>query len=360
MKQVELVKKEDEKKWQDYVYSSEGANFFHLIEWKNILKKVYGYEPFYLIAKEVGLPKDNNEKIVGVFPIFLVRSPVWGKSLKSLPFHFLGGPIYNSPETLIQFLEKAKNLSKESGIKNFQIKSYDDYTSIKNYNINLTKTYVSFIIPLSENYQEVYKTFSKNIQRDIRYGMRDNEIIIVDDLKKLKIFYDLFVKSSREVGIPSHNFKLFEELWKNFYSKKMVRITMAKFGNQTSFKDKIIAAHFSLLFKDKILYMWGAIDKKYRVRLGMQALQGEAIKWGCENGYKYYDFGWTSPVEPGAMKYKSRWGTFQKNVYFYSLFHTPKKDRDYHASFKIQKTIWKKLPYGLVKKLGPFLAKHLG
>ena len=106
--------------------------------------------------------------------------------------------------------------------------------------------------------------------------------------------------------------------------------------------------------------MWGAINRKYKNRLGMQALQGESIKWGCKNGYKFYDFGWTSPAESGAIKYKQRWGTIQKNVYFYSLFTPLKKDRDYHTSFKIVKLIWSKLPNSLVKKLSPIIAKHLG
>ena len=345
---IEQLKQGDEKKWQDYVFSSEKTNFFHLAEWKDILARAYGYKPFYLMAK------DSNERIVGIFPIFLVKSLLFGKSLKSLPFHFLGGPVCDSPEILNQLLEKAKQLNQELGVKNFQIKGYDDYKSIKNYNINIIKIYTAFAIPLSENYEDVYKTFSKNVLRDIKYGLRDNKIIIVDDLEKLKIFYNLFVKGGKEIGVPSHSFKLFKEIWEKFYKKGMVRISMAKFGN------KFIAGHFALLFKGRILYMWGAIDKKYKNRLGIQALQGESIKWGCKNGCKYYDFGWTSPIERGAMNYKSRWGTFQESVYFYSCFNAFKKDRDYHSSFKIQRAIWKKLPFILVKKIGPLLAKQLG
>lgn len=344
---VKLLKQSEKEKWQEYVYSRPDTNFFHLIEWSEILNKSYGYRPIYLTAE-----KDN--KIVGIFPLFYVKNIFFGKALKSLPFHFLGGPVYDSTEILFKFLETAEEINKKLGTKKFQIKSYYNYSQINAYNIKNIRTHISFIIPLSENYEQISKTFSKNIQRDIKYGLRDNKIILVNDLNKIKTFFNLFCRCNHQLGLPAHSSKLFENIWNEFSPKQMVRVTLAEY------KGNLIAGHFSLLFKDKVLYMWGAIDKNHRNRLGIQALQGESIQWGCQNNYKYYDFGWTSPAEKGSLRYKSRWGTFQKNIHFYSLFNQPKKDIDYHTSFKINREIWKYLPFQLVKKIGPFLAKQVG
>jgi hypothetical protein len=336
-----ILSDEEKKQWQGYVYQHPYATFFHLIEWRDILKKAYGYEPFYMVSTQAS-------KIVGVLPLFLVKSFIRGRNLTSLPFHFLGGPIGDTPEIEQDLINKAMDLTKDLECHDLRIKSYHSYPEP----LQLNQSYLSFKVPLKKGFDETTQSFSKNIRRDLRLGLRDNKIETVKDESGLKSFYNLFLKSNGQIGIPPHAFILFKELRETFGPKQMVRITLA------NHKGVYIAGHVALNFKECVLYMWGALDKKYKSKLGIQALQAETIEWAIKNRYKYYDLGWTNPYEAGALGYKKRFGAEEGSVHFYSL--TSSYKLDYHHSFPLVKAIWRRLPLRVIKTLSPFLAKHAG
>lgn len=346
--EIMALGKKDYENWQEYVYSSKRSNFFHLIEWKKILEDVYGYEPLYYIAKT------ENDEIVGIFPIFYVKSLFFGKSLKSLPFHFLGGPLYDTKEVLLEFLREMKEITEKYKASYLEIKSYDDHEGIEDYEIKKQKKYTSFVVPLSKNYEDVYKTFKKNVRWSIKKSQEKIHVYFATNYEGLEIFYDLYVRGMRNIGLPTHNFKLFKQLWDIFYNKDMVKISIATFEGMP------IATMFIFLFNNKILYMWGSRNVEYRSLNANPALHWNTIKWGCENGYKYFDFGATSPTEGNAMFYKSRWGTFQEDIFFYSLFTDKTLKLDYHTSFNRFKSIWRYIPIEIARRFGPFLTKEVG
>src|SRR5437762_9623453 len=82
--------------WDAFVRSHPYGSPFHLMGWKASIEETFGYEPLYLIAEEDG-------RMRGVLPLFLVRSLLMGKALLSSPFAVYGGPLGDSPETLAAF-----------------------------------------------------------------------------------------------------------------------------------------------------------------------------------------------------------------------------------------------------------------
>lgn len=349
--EIKALGANDHKNWQEYVYSTKKSTFFHLLEWKEILKDVYGYEPLYYVAK------NGNDDIVGIFPFFQVKSVFFGNTLKSLPFHFLGGPLYNTEEVLLEFMNEARKITEKYGASYLEIKSYDDYERIEKYKefkIKKQQMYTSFVVPLSNDYNEVYKRFKKNVRWSIKKSQEKVHVYFATEYEDLETFYDLHVRGMRSIGLPAHNSKLFEQLWDKFYERGMVKTSIA------TFEDMPIATMFMFLFNNKILYMWGARDVKYRTFNANPALHWNAIKWGCENNYKYFDFGMTSPSEENAMFYKSRWGSFQEDILFYSLFTDNELKFDYHTSFNTFKSIWGSVPIKIARRVGPFLTKRVG
>lgn len=345
--EIKALGENDHKNWQEYVYSSKKSTFFHLLEWKEILKDVYGYEPLYYVAK------NENDEIVGIFPIFQVKSLFFGNTLKSLPFHFLGGPLYDTKDVLLEFLNEARKITEKYKTSYLEIKCYDDYEGIEGYKIKKNQKYTSFVVPLS-NYEDVYKTFKKNVRKSIKKSRENIHVYFAIGYEDLEFFFDLYVRGMRSLGLPAHNFKLFKQLWDIFYEKDMVKISIATFNGTP------ISSKFMLLFNNRILSMWGGMDIKYHSFNANPALHWNAIKWGCENDYKYFDFGMTSPSEENAMFYKSRWGTFQEDIFFYSLFTDNEPKSDYHTSFNIFKSIWKHIPLKITRFIGPMLTKEVG
>jgi len=347
VKVVRVEAKEEERAWEEYAQRSPETNFFHLIEWKEILRATYGYEPFYLLARQ-------GKEVKGIFPLFLVKSMLSGRTFKSLPFHFLGGPVGESEDVLSTFFSEAKALCENYQGNYLEFRSSQRYEEHRYSELRVSRVYTSFVTPLVKNHSEVFKSFKENIKRFIKKSEKEVAVKVVENSAGLQLFYHQYCAGMSEIGVPPHRYLLFDELFKRFAEKKMVRITLA------FYQGKPIASLVTLIFKSRILFWWGVRDFRFQHIPSTHALHWESIKWGCEQGYAYYDFGMTSPVEENAIAFKSRWGTFPREIFFYRLGGSGSVDYDYHVHFKTARRLWKYLPLPLVKFLGPLAARQMG
>lgn len=65
--------------WDSFVEISGDASMSHLYGWKDVIEKSYGHRTFYLSAKE-------GEEVIGILPLVLIKSHIFGKQLVSMPF----------------------------------------------------------------------------------------------------------------------------------------------------------------------------------------------------------------------------------------------------------------------------------
>lgn len=74
----------DAARWNAFVYACAGATFFHRIEWREIIHKVFRHRTHYLLAERAG-------EVVAVLPLAEVKSRLFGHAITSLPFAVYGG-----------------------------------------------------------------------------------------------------------------------------------------------------------------------------------------------------------------------------------------------------------------------------
>ena len=87
----------------------------------------------------------------------------------------------------------------------------------------------------------------------------------------------------------------------------------------------------------------------------------QLMKYGCENGYKVFDFG-RSKVDTGSFNFKRHWGFEPKPLsYQYHLIKINELPDLSPANPKYRKKIelWRKLPLAVTKIIGPPIAKYL-
>src|SRR5262249_31120567 len=76
---------EVDKSWNRFVEQHARATVAHLPVWGETVREVYGHESVYLTAR------DDEGEIVGVLPLILVQSRLFGRRLVSMPFLDYGG-----------------------------------------------------------------------------------------------------------------------------------------------------------------------------------------------------------------------------------------------------------------------------
>src|SRR5512146_826219 len=93
--------------WKHFINSRTSAAVYHLPEWSQVLEDSFGYIPFHIFAH------NSDGRLVGVLPLFRVKSMITGDRLVSLPFSYVCGPVAESNQVMNALLEKAQSLCRK-------------------------------------------------------------------------------------------------------------------------------------------------------------------------------------------------------------------------------------------------------
>ena len=104
--------------WDEYARKHQNSTHCHLAAWRNIFRETYGHKGHYLLARA-------GTRVLGVLPLFYIRSLTGKGSLISMPFLDTGGVLADSPEIEGQLLEKAITLAKSLAVENMELRYTD-------------------------------------------------------------------------------------------------------------------------------------------------------------------------------------------------------------------------------------------
>jgi FemAB-related protein (PEP-CTERM system-associated) len=346
---IQLADEEDKTRWNEFV--SQFSDYPCLMyEWRNVLKEVYGYECYYLIAEE-------KHEIVGVFPIVLIKSKLFGTRLCSLPFSDYGGPVLepNKGDLFIvkEFLEnlpvamtQIDYMEVRSPIQDEVIKTLESALELGN------MKYLTFIIDLRMSFDEIWrKRFNKYLRNAVRKAVKNKIEVVEENFEEsLTDFYRLYLSTMKKLGSPPHGIEFFRACQKSLGKK--VKIFLAATPN------KIVGGVLVFLGRKIIYPAYEGIDPNYRRLNAASLLFSRIIEWGCENGYHAFDFGRTL-YGSGVYSFKKRWGGKEKPLpYYYMGKQIPKQDpREKYANIS---KIWSKLPIPIAERIGPHIKGAIG
>ena len=90
--QTSLATEQISADWDQYVLGHAEGTLFHLSQWKRVVEKSFGHKAHYLAAYEQAAGT-----LVGILPLFEIKSALFGHFLVSVPFAELGGGLADSP-----------------------------------------------------------------------------------------------------------------------------------------------------------------------------------------------------------------------------------------------------------------------
>lgn len=337
------LKKDDEKAWDEYVLKSDSSTFYHQIGWKNVIEKTYGHKPYYLIALEEG-------EIRGILPLFLMKSIFFGKKLVSVPFAPYGGVCGDNEVISGALIKEAKRITERLGA---------DYLELRHLCENgkelvTNEAYVTLILELEEDPEVIWKRFNNKMRNAIRKGIKSNLKVTIEDGNEeiVKRFYQVYTKNMRDLGTPPHSLIFFKNTSLEFFKKTKIAIVQHE--------EKDIAVLFLLYFNDIIISGWAASDRNYLKLNPNNIMYWETIKSGCEDRYRYFDFG-RSITDQGTFRFKKPWGAEPKTLNYQYFLNKKCEMPDISTSNPNRQSfakVWKKLPVPLTKIMGSKLRRN--
>ena len=335
--EVRELEKNDEKAWDEYVLNSDTSTFFHQIGWKNVIEKTYGHEPHYLIAEEDG-------DIKGILPIFFLNSRIFGEKFVSVPFGPYGGMCVDDHVAEYALIKRAKKIVKEKDANYLEIRSLSDNGS----RLITNDAYVTLILSLESNSDLIWDKFSKKVRNATRKAINSGVEIKMGN-NHCRNFFHMYSINMRNLGAPVHAYSFFANLLSEFPEQTEISVIM--------YEGKVIAGAFLLDFKDTIISGWASSDKSYKNFNPNNLLYWEIIKKGCQEGYKYFDFG-RSIADSGTYRFKKPWGAEVTQLHYQYYLNRTKKIPDtsqINNKRKMFAKIWRRMPVLLTERIGPLL-----
>lgn len=331
--------------WRRYVESHPEGLIYHLPEWKETLEQSFRCQSFYLFAR------DSERALVGLLPLFQVKSPLTGNRLVSLPFSHICGPITDSESVEAQLVGRAQELCDELGCRYLEIRAMRRLSV----NMRVSEYFSTYILELSDDPSAVWKKLhKKGVRWAIGKAERDGVTVRIENtIEGMRVFNSLNQRTKRNLGVPAHPLVFLE----NMGGKLANHLTLYL----AEVSGTAIAGIVTLGFRDSICYAYGASDERYLRYHANDLLVWRAIEDGCKSGYRQFDFGKTSPDNKGLARFKQHWGTEQHGLYYHYYPYLPKlisSDRS-GRKYKLLTGLWKKLPLSLTQAMGSAAFRHL-
>ena len=126
-------------------------------------------------------------------------------------------------------------------------------------------------------------------------------------------------------------------------------------------QEKPVAAVLTFFYKNRVMPYYGGALKSYFRFAVTDFMYWELMKYGCEHGFKVFDFG-RSKRGTGSFDFKRHWGFEPIPLpYQYSLHKRKEIPNVSPTNSKIKPFIalWKKLPLPIANLVGPYLIRYV-
>lgn len=343
---VRAYQAHDAQRWDAFVQASAPATFCHWSGWGRVIERVWHHEPHHLLAESKG-------EISGILPLFHVKSRLFGSMLVSSPNAVYGGVVANNEEERQALLAEAKRLAGQLRVDYLELRHTTEVPSRTDSELQRKDLYFTFEHAISTDEDALMKTFPRDIRTMIRKGSKNGLTAQLGREELLDEFYEVYATSLRNLGTPVFPKRLFAEFLREF--PKQSDILMIRQG------EKVAGSVLSFYFRDTVMpYYAGAYTDFYRAGIN-NFMYWELMRSAAARGYSRFDFG-RSKISTGAYEFKRGWGMEAKALpyQFYLVRQQEMPNLNpTNPKFELMIKLWKQLPLGVTKMVGPMIVKNL-
>jgi serine/alanine adding enzyme len=358
MPQVKLIQAAEHPLWDSYVREHPQAGVYHLSGWRSAIEGAYGYPTYYLMA--VASNADGStapHAVQGLLPLIHMRSLFFGNHLISMPFFDSAGIVCATPQAGRCLAQAALRLGKRLGVQSVELRQNGPLpapvlSETEPAAAGATEK-VRMLLELPATSAELMASFKSKVRSQVKNPIAKGLKTRVGGIELLDDFYSVFSENMRDLGSPVHSRRLIAAVLQAFGGN--ARIFMIDRDRQP------LATSLVVGFKQMLCNPWSSSLRRYRSLNANMLLYWRMLEYGCEHGFRCFDFGRSAPDE-GTYKFKQQWGAQPVSLLWYTLATTPGNAIDASPDKKNYKNliqIWRRLPLPLTRIIGPPIRKRI-
>ncbi|MEJ5349184.1 MAG: FemAB family XrtA/PEP-CTERM system-associated protein [Desulfosoma sp.] len=333
--------------WDLFVLNHPDGTLFHLTAWKRVVSESFGHRDHYLVAEE-SKGSARPRRIVGVLPLFSIRSPLFGNYMSSVPFAEKGGALAETPEVAERLIFEAARMVRLQGLDYLELRHEKPFG-----NLPTKHRYVTFRKQMHSDPEKNLQAIPRKSRRMVRVGIKAG-LVSRTGRDLLPTFYSLLATNFHRLGTPIFSYRYFQKLVDTFKDSCEIRIIYTPEGLP-------IAGVLSFFYKDVVMPYYAGSLAEYRHLAPNDFMYFDLMRWSCSHGYRWFDFG-RSKIDTGSYAFKIHWGFEPKPLaYQYVLSRIEDIPDLSPANPKYQRKIelWRRLPHWLTRLAGPPIARFL-
>lgn len=340
-------------RWSTFVeQAGKDVSFYYSPAWLDLISTLYGYAVIPLTTmNEVG-------EITGFLPLCLIKSPLTGRRLVSLPFSDHCPLLARDEDSASQLIDQAIDLAKQEHVRYLELRTGTEPLLSKRADLVEVDLYVRWVLPLLADEDAMWKTLRKPIQHQIKKSRKLGvQVRIAESREDMLQYYRLHLQTrSKKQGMPAQSPKFFLKMWDVFSESDAVKVLLAEHeGN-------VVAGMVLLASGTTLRYSYGASDERFLHLAPNNLLLWTAMTWGGAHGCQTLDLGRTACDNEGLMEFKRRWGAIKEPLpyYYYPKIAGLASTSEQSWKFHLLTSCWRKLPLSISGPLGSKLYKHMG
>ncbi len=328
----------------DYVHAHPQSELFHRPQWSIAVEQGCRQRTHYLVAE------NGAGSLSGCLPLTEVRSPLFGTALVSVGFGTGGGAIADDEATSRQLVEAGWALSARQGCRTMELRGGgvpEGWQAQEG-------VYVGFAKPLPDTDAAILKSIKRRHRAIRRAQEFDLQVRCGGSERELEDHFTVYSESVRNLGSPVYPRPLFTAMLEQFGEDADILIV--------SREGRPISTLFSFYFKGTVSPYWGGGTWEARDCFSNEVAYYELMRHALRRGCNRFDFG-RSKVGTGSCSFKMNWG-FDPEPLVYAVRTSdgakPRSINPLDPKYKLQVSLWQRLPLALANLLGPPIARGLG
>jgi hypothetical protein len=300
-----------EASYEAFLSRHELASVYYSLKYRNFLKQLLSAKDHYLVAVE-------NGEIHGILPL-LYKDGFLGRVYNSLPFYGShGGIVADNRQICDLLLSEYNHLIKGKDVAAANLISNpffeNDYSAIlhgftETRTGQLTK--IDYAGDIKGSLLQSYDSKTRNIIRKaVNLG-----VTVVKDSSQKAFIQRVHKENAARIKIKPKSDLFFEGLDSHFQAGSDYEIYVAQSD------EKFIGGLLTFQFNGVVEYFVPVIEHDYRGHQPLSLLIWEAMADAAKRGFKWWNWGGTSPSQQSVYEFKRKWGTVDKEYTYYNYIN---------------------------------------
>lgn len=331
--------------WDPFVRARPQASVYLLSGWALLAREVFGHRAYFIEAR------GPDRELLGVLPLVLQKSVVFGSFLTSMPFFNYGGALADSDAVVAALMERARALAQQLKCRYLEFRDVTERPGTW----RVRRDKVSMILALPADVAALSKQLGSKLRSQVKRAERENPSVRSGGAELLDAFYEVFCRTMRDLGTPVYPKRFFAAILARFPAECLL-LVVDRAGQPA-------AAAFLVIADGKAEIPWAACREDAKGAGFNMRLYWEVLSAVIERGCRQFDFG-RSTLDSGTYKFKRQWGAEPLQLHWHRWERGATNNDEVHpdTESKLMQTatnVWKRLPLSVANTLGPLVSPSL-